>query len=238
MIPAHAVRTRRYLFHFHGGGYTGGHKDSQSLPLIYRLASQGWVCISAIYRLQPAFGFRDHLGDAKRVIAWVHQHSTEYGGDPTRLVVSGSSAGAHLTAMCALTQDDPRFQPGFEEAPTSLRAAVCFNGYLGAYDDQDPPSSPWSYLRSDAPPFLLVHGDRDPLAPAANARAFAESLAAVSTNAVHYLELPYGEHSFDLFHSPRFEAVIDAVEAFTTSIWSAAADSPVVAPDNPTDHTH
>jgi acetyl esterase/lipase len=52
------------------------------------------------------------------VIAWAHKYGAEYGGDPGTLVVSGSSAGAHLTALCAFTQNDPRFQPGFEEAQT------------------------------------------------------------------------------------------------------------------------
>jgi acetyl esterase/lipase len=206
------------FIHFHGGAYSGGHKDSQSLPLIYRLASQGWVCISANYRLRPAFSFRDHLSDAKHVIAWAHQHGAEYGGDPATLVVSGSSAGAHLTALCAFTQNDPRFQPGFEESPTSLTAAICLNGYLGEYNDaQDIPSSPWDYLRPDAPPFLIVHGDNDPLVPVARARAFAERLREVSTNTVHYLELPGGQHAFDLFHSPRFEAAIDGIQTFTAA---------------------
>jgi acetyl esterase/lipase len=206
------------LIHFHGGGYGSGHKNSQSLPLIYRLASRGWVCISANYRLRPAFGFRDHLDDAKRVIAWAHENGAGYGGDPDTLVVAGSSAGAHLTALCAFTQNDPRFQP-YGNADTSLTAAVCLNGYLGDYNDaQDIPSSPWDYMRPDAPPFLVVHGDIDPLVPVADARAFAERLREVSTGAVHYLELPGGQHAFDLFHSPRFEAVIDGVEAFTTAV--------------------
>jgi hypothetical protein len=37
--------------HLHGGGYDQGRKNSQSLPLLYRLASQGWTCVSANYRL-------------------------------------------------------------------------------------------------------------------------------------------------------------------------------------------
>lgn len=212
------------FIHFHGGGYYRGHKNSQSLPLIHRLAAQGWVCISANYRLQPAFGFRDHLADAKQVIAWAHEHGAEYGADPSTLVVSGSSAGAHLTALCALTQNDPRFQPEAENADTSLSGAVCLNSWLGEYDPTlDVPTSPSGYLRADAPPFLLVHGDLDPSSPVAAVRAFAERLREVSTSPVHYLELPGGQHAFDLFHSPREEAVVDVVEAFATSLRQPAA---------------
>ena len=69
--------------HLHGGGFTRGRKNRESLPLIYRLASQGWLCISANYRLGPTAKFPDHLIDAKKVIAWVREHGHEYGADPT-----------------------------------------------------------------------------------------------------------------------------------------------------------
>ncbi len=206
------------FIHFHGGGYSGGHKNSQSLPLIHHLSSRGWLCISANYRLQPTFGFRDHLADAKQVIAWAHEHAGEYGGDPATLIVAGSSAGAHLTALCALTQNDPQFQPASDNPDTSLTAAVCLNSWLGEYDPTlDVPTSPRGYLRADAPPFLFVHGDVDPLAPVADAREFVERLREVSVNPVHLFELPGGQHGFDLFHSPREEAVVDVVEAFAAT---------------------
>ena len=84
-----------------------GRKNSQSLPLIYQLASQGWVCISANYRLSPAARFPDHLIDAKKVIAWVREHGFEYGADPTTIFLAGNSAGGHMAAMAALTPNDP-----------------------------------------------------------------------------------------------------------------------------------
>src|SRR5512132_1759962 len=112
------------LIHLHGGGYNRGRKNSQSLPLLYRLASQGWVCVSANYRLRPAAQHPDHLIDLKQVIAWVRAHGHEYGADPTLLFVSGSSAGGHMAALAALTPNDPAFQPGFEDADTSVTAAI------------------------------------------------------------------------------------------------------------------
>ena len=53
------------LVPLHGGGCTRGRKNSQSLPQLYRLASQGWVCVSANDRLQPAVQHPDHLIDLK-----------------------------------------------------------------------------------------------------------------------------------------------------------------------------
>ena len=70
----------------------------------------------------------------------------EAGADPAVVFVAGSSAGGHLAAMAALTPNDPRFQPGFERADTSVTAAICLYGYYGSLDtDERPPSSPRAY---------------------------------------------------------------------------------------------
>jgi acetyl esterase/lipase len=213
------------LIHMHGGGYFQGHKNSQSLPLLYRLASQGWVCVSANYRLRPAARHPDHLIDLKKVIAWVRAHGPEYGADPALLFVSGSSAGAHMASLAALTPNDPAFQPGFEEADTSVTAAIGLNGWYGGYYGQDDASSPLASVRPDAPPVFIAHGDHDTVAPVEVARHFADTLGRVSTGPVVYAELPGAQHAFDLFGSLRFELVVDAVEAFTARVRSSATRS-------------
>lgn len=206
------------LIHLHGGGYKSGHKNSQALPLLRHLAEQGWVCISANYRLLPeAADFRDHLVDAKRLIAWVREHGPSYGADPERIVLAGSSAGAHLSAMAALTAGEPGFQPGFEQVDTSVAAVIGLGGYYGPYYT-DPQASPIDRVRPDAPPFFIVHGDRDTIASVEDARRFAERLRAVSGEPVFHAELPGGQHAFDLFDSLRFHAVINAVDAFAARV--------------------
>ena len=115
--------------------------------------------------------------------------------------------------MAALTPNDPRFQPGFERADTSVTATICLYGYYGSLDGR-PSSSPAAYLRPDAPPFLLAHGDKDTVVLVEDARRFVAGLASTSSNPVVYAELPGAQHVFDMFHSPRFEAVVDAIEAF------------------------
>ncbi|WP_329122020.1 alpha/beta hydrolase [Streptomyces sp. NBC_01465] len=205
------------LIHFHGGHYDSGRKNTQSLPLLYRLASQGWVCISANYRLRPASSHPDHLIDAKKVVAWAREHAKEYGADPEAGVfMSGSSAGGHMAALAGLTPNDPVLQPGFEEADTSVDAVIVLNGFLAEYFDGDPATSPVNLVRADAPPFLIAHGDLDELVPTENPKALVTALRAVSTSPVVYAELPGGHHAFDLFHSFRFEAVIDGIEDFAT----------------------
>ena len=67
----------------------------------------------------------------KRAIAWIREHVAEYGGDPDFIVVTGGSAGGHLRALAALTANEPEYQPGFEDADTTVQAAV---PYYGVYD--------------------------------------------------------------------------------------------------------
>jgi acetyl esterase/lipase len=206
------------LLYFHGGGYFSGNKYREGRVLLHRLAGHGWVCVSATYRLRPAVGFPDHLVDAKKAIAWVRSHGYEYGADPTTLVVAGSSAGAHLTSLAALTPNDPVLQPGFKDADTTVDAAICLYGYYGRYygrgDDDQLPSTPLAYNASQAPPFFVAHGDCDTYVPVEGARMLVEHLRAASSEPVVYAELPGGQHALDLFHSVRNEAVVDGIEAF------------------------
>ena len=202
------------LIHLHGGAFRSGRKSREARPLLYRLASQGWVCISANYRLSPAATFPDHLIDVKKVIAWAREHGPEYGADPAVVFVAGSSAGGHLASLAALTPNDPVFQPGFEGADTSVAAAISLYGYYGSLGSDHEPSSPLAYVRPDAPPFFVAHGDKDTLVLVEDARHFVERLQGASSNPVVYAELPGAQHTFDLFHSLRFETVVDAIEAF------------------------
>lgn len=206
------------LLYFHGGGYFSGNKHREGRALLHRLAGHGWVCISPTYRLRPAAGFPDHLVDAKKAIAWVRRHGSEYGADPDTLIVAGSSAGAHLASLAALTPNDPILQPGFENADTTVNAAICLYGYYGRYygrgDDERIPSTPLAYDAGHAPPFFVAHGGCDTYVPVEGARMLVEHLRERSSEPVVYAELPGGQHAFDLFQSIRNEAVVDGIEAF------------------------
>ncbi|MFI6603442.1 alpha/beta hydrolase [Nonomuraea sp. NPDC050536] len=208
------------LVYFHGGGYFTGRKDKEARPLLYRLASQGWVCFSANYRLRPSATFPDHLIDAKRVIAWVRENGQEYGADPSSISIAGSSSGGHLATLCALTPNHPAFQPGFEHVNTTVTAAISLYGYYGNYYGQGPESSPISYVTQDCPPIFLAHGDHDTYVFVEEARQFADTLRSVSAHPVVYAELPGAQHAFDLFQSFRFTQVVDAIEAFTAWVRS------------------
>ena len=214
------------LIHLHGGRFRWGRKSREARPLLHRLARQGWTCISANYQLSPtpAAGFPDHLVDAKRILAWARTEGRAHGIDPDTIILSGSSAGAHLTAMAALTAGDPRLQPGFEGTDTSVLAAIAFYGYFGELGGpEEPPSTPLAYLGPEAPPFLVIHGANDTMVPVASARALADGLRAAASAPVVMAELPGAQHSFDLSHSIRFESVVAAAEEFTAWVLSRRA---------------
>lgn len=239
------------LLQVHGGAWVIGDKREQGRPLMLHLAARGWVCFAPNYRLSPKATWPEHLVDVKRALAWVREHGAEYGADPGFVVLTGGSAGGQLAALCALTPNEPEWQPGFEDADTAVQGCV---PYYGVYDltgetatkaarvrssrllaklvmkTRDPDvyakASPIAQVR-DAPPFLVVHGRNDTLVPVEEARLLVERLRAVSSQPVLYLELPGTQHAFDVFPSIRSDHVVRAVARFCELVRARAAASSV-----------
>ena len=228
----------------HGGAWVWGGKTGQAYPLLSHLVEHGWICVAVNYRLSPRSRWPDQLVDVKRALAWVKENIAGYGGDPGFVAVTGGSAGGHLSSLVALTAGDPAFQPGFEDADTSVQAAVPF---YGVYDwtgteDAHPAmvsflerrvlqrligedreafvrASPIERVHVGAPPFLLLHGDRDVLVPVGQARSFAGRLRATSAAPVSYAELHGGHHAFDVLSSTRTAHAVQAVERFLGAVY-------------------
>ena len=133
-----------------------GFRERQGLPLMRHLAARGWVCFSIGYRLSPRATFPEHLLDVKRGLAWVREHAAEHGADPDFVVLCGNSAGAHLAALAALTANDARYQPGFEEVNTSVAGCI---GLYGIYDFTGSPR-PLAARKLQAAPRSM--GNEDP----------------------------------------------------------------------------
>lgn len=237
---------RPAVLQIHGGAWVLGSKDEQGIPLLNHLASCGWVGFNANYRLSPRAKFPDHLVDCKLALAWIREHAEEYDVDPNFVVVTGGSAGGHLAALVALTQNDPEFQPGFEDADTGIQAAVPFYGVYDLTDREhhngqqfidlvtkivmgvamsDAPDSwaaysPLDRITDDAPPMMVIHGDRDVLVPVEGARRFVADLRALSQQPVVYAELHGAQHAFEVFPSFRTVNTVEAVERFLHHIHS------------------
>lgn len=237
------------ILQLHGGGWMIGHKRQQGRPLLTHLAANGFVCVAANYHLSPKATFPDHIIDVKRAIAWVRAHIADYGGNPDFIAVTGGSAGAHLATLAALTPNVPDWQPGFEAADTRVQACVPL---YGVYDftnrDGSFPSrgvehmltrfiikqnlaqarqlyasaSPLDRLTPHAPPFFVIHGAHDSLAPIEQCRTFVDALGTISTSRVSFLELPIAQHAFDVFPSIRVRSVLEGIRHFLLATYSVA----------------
>jgi acetyl esterase/lipase len=242
---------RPVLLQIHGGAWVFGRKEDQGLPLMNEMARQGWVCVAPNYRLSPQATFPDHLVDCKLALRWIREHVAEHSGDPGFVAVTGGSAGGHLAALLALTANDPRYQPGFEDVDTSVVAAVPF---YGAYDflehngvdvtraskpgfveklvmKSGPRGEPAAWERASpirqvhpgAPPFFVLHGSHDSLVWAEGGRSFVAALRQRSRQPVVYAELPGAQHAFDIFQSVRCVHAVNGVAAFLAWVRSSRA---------------
>lgn len=237
-----------------GGAWSIGMRKPQSYPMMSHLADHGWICVSIDYRVSPRNTWPDHIVDVKRALAWIKEHIAEYGGDPDFVAISGGSAGGHLSALAALTANDPQYQPGFEDADTSVVAAVPIYGrydwvsgkgsgrrefiaFLQKFVVKKPivrnrqvyvDASPTYRMRADAPPFFVLHGQDDSIIPVSEGREFAAALQQVSTSPVVYAEIPHAQHAFDFYYgSPRAHYTAQAVEEFLSWVLAKRNVEPV-----------
>ncbi|WP_102141412.1 alpha/beta hydrolase [Mycobacterium hubeiense] len=234
-----------------GGAWAIGMRRPQAYPLLSHLAERGWVCVSIGYRVSPRHSWPAHIVDVKRALAWIKENIADYGGDPDFVCITGGSAGGHLTALAALTQNDRQYQPDFEDADTSVVAAVPVYGRYDWFSTEgagrpefiaflqrlvvkkryaDHPqvyrdASPITQLTPDAPPFFVLHGVDDSIIPVPEARAFVEALREVSESPVAYAEIPHAQHAFDFFGSPRGHYTAEAIERFLSWVHATRTSS-------------
>ncbi len=230
------------LLHIHGGMWMSGNKSYEGLPLMFHMAARGWVCVNVNYRFAPKNPFPAQIIDVKRAIAWIRQNAERFGADPTHIAVSGGSAGGHLAALAALTPNDEEYQPGFEDADTSVQAAA---PHYGIYDfaadsgtekarrrrdrflapwvlkkdahtslDDFERASPLLRANADAPPFFVIHGADDTGVEVEESRHFVRRMREVSRQPVVYAELPGAQHAFDMLPSIRSAALLLGLEGF------------------------
>lgn len=96
-----AVRPKApVVLYVHGGGWVKGDKTK-----VYHLPSwareRGYMLVSTSYRPVPRTDIDGQVSDVARAVRWVRSNIATYGGDPSRIVIMGHSAGAHLVSMVA-----------------------------------------------------------------------------------------------------------------------------------------
>jgi acetyl esterase/lipase len=247
-LPAEPVENAPVLLQVHGGAWILGKKEEQGIPLMQHLAARGWICVAINYRLSPRDTWPAQVVDVKKAIHWIREHIASYGGDPDYIAITGGSAGGHLTALTALTSGASEWQPGFEDADTSVQLAI---PHYGVYDfagstgtkaatklrdlfladwvmkttwADDPEvfeqASPILRITPDAPDFFVIHGAHDSLVPVDQARQFVAKLREVSKRSVVYAELPGAQHAFDVFPSIRSAHIVRAIDRYLHWHWN------------------
>lgn len=200
------------------------------------LAASGYIVFSIDYRHSPRWQWPAHLDDVMTALAWIGVHASEYGGDTSRVVLLGRSAGAHLALLAA-----------YRPAPLEVRGVVAYyapvdladayrhpprpdpldirsveEAFMGGTPDRMPvpfaDASPISYARARVPPTLLVFGGRDNIVEPRYGRRLRDTLAA-SGNQVAYLEIPWAEHAFDeVFNGPSAQLALFYTERFVAAV--------------------
>lgn len=150
---------------FHGGGLTGGNKE------IPQALKDKNICVVGVnYRLHPRVNAPDYITDAASAVSWVLKNISRYRGDPNLIFVSGHSAGGYLTAMIGL---DKSWLNKYNVDANRIAGLIPFSAqtitHFTVRKERGIPETrplidnlaPLFHVRNDAPPLLLITGDRE-----------------------------------------------------------------------------
>ena len=202
----------------HGGGWSRGDKfrvpsgDSADItPMFAPLTAAGYVWFSINYRHAPSHRWPACFEDLQTAIRWVKAHAAEFGGDPSRIVLFGHSAGGHLVCLAGtLVDDSVRVQAVVGYAPVTNHEqdlpvrgglSTSLQALLNRPKALTPESlgllheiSPLNHVRPGLPPFLLIHGELDKTVPLQQSLDFQARLRA-SGDTCDLLVIPGAGHS-------------------------------------------
>lgn len=150
---------------FHGGGLEGGEKFIPEA-----LTKQGIAVIGVNYRLSPKIASPEYIKDAAAAVAWTFNNIKSYGGNPSQVFLSGHSAGGYLVSMVGL---DKKWLAKFGIDANLIAGNIPFSGQCITHfsirkekniPETQPTIDEWAplyYVRADAPPLILITGDRE-----------------------------------------------------------------------------
>ncbi len=217
----------------HGGAWQAGSKEG--CPAV-GFVGKGYAVASINYRLSRHAIFPAQIQDCQAAIRWLRAHAGKHRIDPNRFGVWGGSAGGHLVALLGTAGNVEAFDVGSHAGVSSRVQAVCdFFGptdfakmsSFWTTMDHDAPDSPESrliggpvqenpelvrranpitYVTKDDPPFLIVHGDKDPLVPHNQSQMLYDALKKAGVEVTLYT-VPGGGHGG--FKDPQVETLVD-----------------------------
>ncbi|MFB0610820.1 alpha/beta hydrolase [Aurantiacibacter poecillastricola] len=193
--PENAGENLPVIVFFYGGAWDSGSRTGYDF-VGRALAAQGFGVVVADYRLVPDVHYPSFVEDGAQALGWVYSNIFEYGGDPSRIVLSGHSAGAYIAAMLAY---DVRWMSEAERG--AIRG---FAGLAGPYDfapfetdasiaafgewPEPAETQPINHVQPGAPPALILTGADDTTVLEHNGQSLGRVLreAGVSEQQVEY----------------------------------------------------
>jgi acetyl esterase/lipase len=211
------------VVYVYGGGWQHGNPD-QGLWAIAGLALRGYVAAAIDYRLSHEAAWPAQIEDCKCCIRYLRAHADEYGLDRDRVGAVGPSAGGHLAAMLGTSAHRPELEGdgGWPEQRSDVQAVVDWSGpvdllhmatYQGTTHSRETwvarmlggpvatepktvrSASPLTYITPAAPPFLVIHGDRDLVVPPNQSQILDAALRAAGVPS-RLVRLPKTGHGF------------------------------------------
>ena len=206
------------VVYVHGGGWIAGSKGrGPGMSDTPALLARGFVVAAVNYRLAPKYKFPAQIEDIKCAIRFLRAHAVALNIDPNRVGAWGSSAGGHLVALLGLTDASAGFDVGeYLDQSSRVRAVVDMfgptnlmtwsrgaNGMFGKrvfeITSKDDPmltrGSPVTYVSKDAPPFLILQGEKDRLVPPSQSQELYDRLKAAGAD-VNLVMVKNAGHGF------------------------------------------
>ena len=201
------------IMQIYGGSWQSGSPVSQEW-FSRHFAERGYVVVAIDYRHAPEWKWPEQIVDVRTALYWISEEARTFGGDSSRIVLVGRSAGAQLAMRLA-----------YQEGPSSIRGVVNYYGpvdladgwrhpprpdpanvrgilemFIGGTPDQKPEhyrhASPITWVSKASAPTLSIYGSRDHIVEARFGRMLDTALKTAGATSV-LLELPWSEHSFD-----------------------------------------
>ena len=152
------------------------------------LAQAGYTVFNINHRAAPRFRYPAPLEDVQRAVRYIRYNAEKFGIVPTRIGAMGGSSGAHLVSMLGVMDGDgdPTDPNEINRESAKVQVVVTRAAPMDLRDNPDAPlfgfrtnaakkgsvesqllaeASPITYVTPDDPPFLLIHGDADPVVP-------------------------------------------------------------------------
>jgi acetyl esterase/lipase len=210
------------VLYIHGGGWFFGDRTG-AFPQLLPYFARGWNVINVEYRMSGQSLAPAAVEDSVCALRWVYRHDKEFHIDVNRIIVTGHSAGGHLSLMLGLFDPSSGLDsacpadPAWGDVPLKVAAVVNWygitdvNGLLAGKDrktyavswlgDQQniqavaKEVSPLTYVRPGVAAIITIHGENDDVVPHSQAVRMHEALTKAGVRN-ELVTVPGGQHGF------------------------------------------